>query len=247
LKDWVDDGGRLVLLGGPTTFGLGGMSWSYQGEEMPFAPSGASELVQLEAPVVLGPGPSTSYPGDPALLWWHEMTLRSDATVDAYAGGQPVAARRASGLGQVVAFVGTVMGEPAPGVTPFWETNAWVELLQQLVLGTPSASADACCETGDGPGCVDPLVEACVCAVDPYCCTTEWDWICAGEVTSLGCHVCPPPPPPSNECCEVSGTAGCTDAIVEACVCGSDPYCCDVAWDQLFVDEVESLAGGTCE
>ena len=30
------------------------------------------------------------------------------------------------------------------------------------------------CETG-GPGCNDPVIEACVCALDPYCCTTAWD------------------------------------------------------------------------
>jgi hypothetical protein len=30
-----------------------------------------------------------------------------------------------------------------------------------------------------------------VCAEDAYCCETEWDGICIGEVDSLGCGVCP--------------------------------------------------------
>ncbi|MEX1363907.1 MAG: hypothetical protein AB1Z98_12315 [Nannocystaceae bacterium] len=47
-----------------------------------------------------------------------------------------------------------------------------------------------CCSTGHGAGCeVDP-VESCVCAADPYCCNTNWDSICVGEVTSLGCGSC---------------------------------------------------------
>jgi hypothetical protein len=47
-----------------------------------------------------------------------------------------------------------------------------------------------CCELGHGPGCSDPDIEACVCAVDAYCCEVEWDTICVNEVISLGCGTC---------------------------------------------------------
>jgi len=32
-----------------------------------------------------------------------------------------------------------------------------------------------------GPGCTDPVCEAIVCGMDPFCCDVEWDSICAGE------------------------------------------------------------------
>jgi hypothetical protein len=68
-------------------------------------------------------------------------------------------------------------------------TNAL--LIDDLVIrrvGCCSAT-HGCCETG-GPGCSDSAVSACVCAQDPYCCSTEWDAQCVAEVDSLGCGTC---------------------------------------------------------
>jgi hypothetical protein len=47
-----------------------------------------------------------------------------------------------------------------------------------------------CCETGHGAGCTDPVIEACVCAQDPYCCDGEWDGDCVLEVETFGCGSC---------------------------------------------------------
>ncbi len=47
-----------------------------------------------------------------------------------------------------------------------------------------------CCTTGHGFGCEVSAVESCVCATDPFCCNTNWDSLCVGEVTSLGCGTC---------------------------------------------------------
>ena len=47
-----------------------------------------------------------------------------------------------------------------------------------------------CCEIGHGTGCSDPAIEACVCAIDPYCCDVFWDATCAEEVITLGCGTC---------------------------------------------------------
>ncbi|WP_437724827.1 MopE-related protein [Sorangium sp. So ce861] len=51
---------------------------------------------------------------------------------------------------------------------------------------------------------------------------------------------------PEDTCCEAGSSPGCSDGGVAACVCGADPYCCDVAWDGLCADEVVSLGCGTC-
>lgn len=47
----------------------------------------------------------------------------------------------------------------------------------------------ACCEEG-AAGCLDDAVEACVCAIDPYCCEVEWDAQCVAEVEQFGCGSC---------------------------------------------------------
>jgi hypothetical protein len=47
-------------------------------------------------------------------------------------------------------------------------------------------------------------------------------------------------------CCVASGSPGCGDAAVQACVCAQDSYCCSTAWDTACVGEVTSLGCGVC-
>ncbi|MEX1366892.1 MAG: hypothetical protein AB1Z98_27440 [Nannocystaceae bacterium] len=56
----------------------------------------------------------------------------------------------------------------------------------------------------------------------------------------------PPPPDGDGDCCADNGTPGCDDPAVQACVCTSDSYCCDMEWDAVCAAEVESLGCGTC-
>lgn len=46
-----------------------------------------------------------------------------------------------------------------------------------------------CCEAGSA-GCADSAVAACVCAQDPFCCSTSWDAQCVAEVAQFGCGSC---------------------------------------------------------
>jgi len=48
---------------------------------------------------------------------------------------------------------------------------------------------------------------------------------------------------PSN-CCVANGTPGCTDPACEEIICSTDPYCCDVLWDQICADAAS--ADPTC-
>jgi hypothetical protein len=56
--------------------------------------------------------------------------------------------------------------------------------------GGGGGGASACCGQQAGAGCPDAAVEACVCAVDDYCCDVFWDLTCAGEVETLSCGSC---------------------------------------------------------
>jgi hypothetical protein len=95
-----------------------------------------------------------------------------------------------------------------------------------------------CCIANDTPGCVDPDVTACVCAMDAFCCDHSWDGMCAGEADECGsCN---------GNCCEANGTPGCDNEEVETCVCAQDSFCCEDNWDSACVDEVEDLNCGVC-
>ncbi len=57
-----------------------------------------------------------------------------------------------------------------------------------------STTGDCCEVNQEGEaGCSDPTIEACVCALDPFCCDEffgYWDSICVDEVDSFGCGTC---------------------------------------------------------
>jgi hypothetical protein len=107
-----------------------------------------------------------------------------------------------------------------------------------------------CCAADDEPGCGDPELEACVCAIDPYCCDTAWDEAC---VNTTSYRECGDPcgaliPIPAGDCCDANlgGGSGCVDEYVQECVCGADPYCCTETWDDVCVGYVDEYGCGYC-
>jgi hypothetical protein len=53
------------------------------------------------------------------------------------------------------------------------------------------------------------------------------------------------PGDPAHGCC-MTGGPGCAEPTVEACVCGLDSYCCDVAWDLACVQSAVASCGASC-
>jgi hypothetical protein len=101
------------------------------------------------------------------------------------------------------------------------------------------------CEAG-AP--LDPTCDACattVCDADPFCCDVEWDAICVDLAVSLcgidcgggGC---------AHDLCEEGDPLDPTCDPCVADVCGADPFCCDVAWDSLCIDNAEAICGIDC-
>jgi hypothetical protein len=52
---------------------------------------------------------------------------------------------------------------------------------------------------------------------------------------------------PSNDCCTPSGSGGCADDTVEACVCAGDPFCCAIEYDALCAKQAVSRCGLDCD
>jgi hypothetical protein len=135
LRDFVADGGRLVVLGGPMTLGQGGLTGTCLEEMLPFIlnkPQGGNEVVPCDKPLLLGERPGQPWPDNPALFWRHRVTLKPGATAVAFAGDLPIAARADYNKGLVAVFAGTVLGAAPADATPFWQTASWTGLLQKL-------------------------------------------------------------------------------------------------------------------
>jgi hypothetical protein len=150
-----------------------------------------------------------------------------------------------------------------------WDQTC-VELTEFCGLDCPSESStgDAgdgdCCAVHNNVGCDDEAVENCVCAMDPFCCQVMWDGICVNEAINLCDADCGAGSTsfgtdtsmdtgsmdtgdPGTSCCVPHGTPGCDDAVVEACVCAFDSFCCDASWDNICVSEALDPCGAVCE
>jgi hypothetical protein len=105
-----------------------------------------------------------------------------------------------------------------------------------------------CCKANGTPGCEDETCCLAVCAIDTFCCDTEWDQLCAGTAADTCSKLCdgPPPPPPADcpgegDCCKGNGTPGCDSE--ECCneVCAFDSFCCELEWDQFCADQAAKV------
>ncbi len=123
---------------------------------------------------------------------------------------------------------------------------------EECVDGICDSSCEPVClgkECGnDGCGgtcgfCPEPLVcnntgkcEFLVTCGDGYCDAN------AGE----DCLSCSQDCGPCGTGCETTPWAGCGGCPCEECVCGQDPYCCQVQWDGICVSECEECGGCGC-
>jgi hypothetical protein len=106
---------------------------------------------------------------------------------------------RCDGIDKACPAVDVVLGlGTACGTTPTDACDAF-DFCDGLSTGCtdrsrPAAVSD-CCTPNATPGCAtDNVLEACVCAIDPFCCNEQWDIVCAGQIEVCG-GTCDPPCP----------------------------------------------------
>ncbi|HEU4536050.1 MAG TPA: hypothetical protein VFS00_18125 [Polyangiaceae bacterium] len=164
-----------------------------------------------------------------------------------------VAALGAAALGVVAAGCGDATDREGGGDPPAAGGRAAAAGASRLASGGACAH-DQCTQGPPLDGQCGPAAES-VCAVDPYCCQTYWDNLCVNEVASVanslvcvasagacGHTLCSDGPPLQAGCDAPPASSSCV-----ASVCAVDPYCCNVAWDRLCVDEVTSACGKSCD
>lgn len=112
-------------------------------------------------------------------------------------------------------------------------------------------STNDCCVSNPTPGCAD--VECCeiVCGLDPFCCETAWDELCAAEAVDFCVGTCEPPPPlPNDECADAIeildgatpfSTVGATDSGPAL------PPSCDEGFGLAFGSDIWFFYEATCD
>ncbi|MCA9705658.1 MAG: choice-of-anchor J domain-containing protein [Myxococcales bacterium] len=107
------------------------------------------------------------------------------------------------------------------------------------ICAEPDPSTPDCCLANGTPGCSDMMCQDTICALDAFCCSTEWDDICAGEADEFcqdpmnptqticgGPYMEPPPPEPLYGDCINGGM--CDGGMGQTCLAGSDFGWCSI-------------------
>ena len=143
LRDFVQAGGGLVVLGGMHTLGQGRFFDTFMEGLLPVQLQ-PRDVERSDTALVLSPAKrgdpllaglaSASWNDRPVVYWLHRVQPAGDATVHVVAGDRPVLISRALGKGRVIVFAGTALGEPrGEGELPFWSWTAWPQLLARTV------------------------------------------------------------------------------------------------------------------
>lgn len=108
------------------------------------------------------------------------------------------------------------------------------------------AATGNCCLPHGTPFCDNTSCCQLICGMDSYCCTNNWDTICANEA-NLFCGVCGDTcgALDAGDCCQVHAGAGCADEVCCELVCAVDPTCCQSEWDESCAIQALALCG-TC-
>jgi hypothetical protein len=106
-----------------------------------------------------------------------------------------------------------------------------------------------CCVAGSGPFCNDADCCNAVCSVDPFCCSTQWDSICADEASGI-CAICAVDPPANDDCFGAETILDGDTAFSTLGATTSEPpldVACDEGFGTAFVQDIWFSYTATCD
>ena len=140
LKEYLQDGGCLVMMGDTHSLAAGGWNTSALSPLLPvtLAPT---RFVHAAAPLVLTPRTEAirklglDWSAQPCTLYYHPTAVKPEAQVLVAAGDVPLVVEGPAGKGRVVVFLNAVLGEKSPGAAgvPFWQWKDWPALMAAVV------------------------------------------------------------------------------------------------------------------
>ncbi len=153
--------------------------------------------------------------------------VQSIATFEAQAGQQY--------LVRVGSFPGTSLGTGAVSIS--------------CGLNTCTPTAGDCTAANGSAGCSDVSCCESVCAIDPFCCDTNWDNVCVDEAAGIcsgSFSACARGAGACTDGTATNGTPGCSDIDCCNTICASDPFCCLTEWDSVCAEQEAQFCHSTC-
>jgi uncharacterized membrane protein len=139
--DYVQQGGSLLVVGGPYALGNGEFEGSRFLEVLPVTLSGPFDLkwagkgkswdlkpVKAEHPVLKG----VSFEKNPRVFWHHFVTPKAGAEVVLNAGDQPTLILGTYGKGKVAVLTLSPTGIGQEGETQWWDWEGWSPLVKNI-------------------------------------------------------------------------------------------------------------------
>ncbi|MBI2298700.1 MAG: hypothetical protein HYU66_07075 [Armatimonadetes bacterium] len=142
LCDWVEQGGSLLVAGGPYALGNGeyedtrlvdllpvklagpfDLKWSGAGQSWPLAPAAGGHALTE----------GVGFGAAPRVYWQHAVTPKPEAEVVLEAGGRPALVLGRYGKGRVAVLTLSPTGEPAAGEVAWWVWDGWPRLVRNVV------------------------------------------------------------------------------------------------------------------
>jgi uncharacterized membrane protein len=119
LRRFVEIGGGLLVLGGKSAFGNGGIRGSFLEDALPVQPADSRfDIVRCDKPVMLDPAGAAlklAVGGSVVSPLMHRVALKAGAVVLARAGRDPILVSGVYGKGRVVCLLGTPYGVAPAG------------------------------------------------------------------------------------------------------------------------------------
>lgn len=155
LREWVRNGGGLLITGGVQCFGQGAYHGTLLEDLLPATVAETPDLTRTPPRTALTPtdagrrlfGDAVPWLQKPRLLYAHlGLQLKEGAEVLIEAADQPMLVRHSYGKGRVALFAGTVCGEPELGELPFWDWDGWPLVLSHVLawlVDTPAEPVSA--------------------------------------------------------------------------------------------------------
>ena len=140
LKQYVEDGGCLIMMG--DTHGLVPGRWteSALGPVLPVAPRKEKDLVYSPKPLLLQPRgnafDSLNWAEKPYTIYYHRAEVLPRAAVLLASGKIPLIVERQVGKGRIIVLLISMCGGNNPKVdgVPFWQWNDWPGLMAELIV-----------------------------------------------------------------------------------------------------------------
>ena len=139
--DYVEQGGSLLIVGGPYALGNGEFEGTRFLEVLPVRLSGPFDLkwagkgkswalkpAKEKHPVLKG----VSFAQNPRVFWHHFVTPKKDAEVVLEAGGEPALVLGRYGKGRVAVLTLSPTGAGAKGEVAWWDWDGWFPLVQNI-------------------------------------------------------------------------------------------------------------------